>query len=272
MEMRKYLSARILFALVTLGVVVLAVACRGPAPTATPAPPTVNIPTPLPPAPTAPPLTEAPTEVPTATPPPTATAIIPTAAPTSSPTNVTTVELTTVATGASTSAPTSAPTNAPIKPPETAPTNPTASNPNTTANNPTPRRPANTAVPLVDRGPLTGLYVASLRYEPDFPVVNDPVRFYATLVNRTGKEQNYPVCAEIFRPDAVKSFGITNCDTLTIPSGTNEVFIGSWIGTGIKECIPVRARTVLREKGDETRLVFTTLNGGALWTDFKVCP
>jgi hypothetical protein len=125
----------------------------------------------------------------------------------------------------------------------------------------------------VDRGPLTGLYVTALRFDPTFPVKNTPIAFFATLVNTTGKAQHYPVCAEIFRPGEKKSFGISNCENMTLVPGTAEVFIGSWVATGIKECIPVRARVVLREQGQEdVRFVFTTTNGGELWTDFNMCP
>jgi hypothetical protein len=202
------------------------------------------VPTALPPAPTAPPLTEAPTAVlPTQAPPPAATE--------ANVTNPTTV-------------PTEAPTSAAANP--TAATSGNAAQPTAAASN-------NKPAPSVDRGPLTGLYVAGLRYEPAYPIRNDPVMFYATLINQTGKDQNYPVCAEIFRPGAGKSFGITNCDTVTIVPGTSQVFIGSWIATGIKECIPVRARAVLHEHDtDNVRLVFTTTKGGELWTDFNVCP
>ncbi len=240
--MKKIFTSRTLFAFLIVSVIFFVAACRGPAPTSTPVPPTANVPTALPPAPTAPPLTAAPTDVPpptavlpsaTAVPPtnaPAATAVVPTTAPTSS-------------SGVAT----------PIKPPTRAASN---------------LPPAN-----VDRGPLTGLYISALRFEPGYPRRNDPIKFYATLINNSGKEQYYPVCAEIFRPDAKKSFGITNCDNLTIAIGTSEVFIGSWIATGIKECIPARARAVLREQGEgEVRLVFTTLNGGELWKDFQVCP
>lgn len=97
--------------------------------------------------------------------------------------------------------------------------------------------------------------------------------FYATVTNTTGKEQYYPVCAEIFRPGGQKSFGITNCDNLTMVPGTSEIFIGSWIATGIKECIPVRARVVLREQNeDDIRLILRKANGSDLWVDFQMCP
>ena len=241
--MNKFFAPRMFFALVLFAVIMFAAACRNANPTSTPVPPTVDVPTALPPAPTAPPLTAAPTAVlPTQAPPPAATAVVPTNAP-------------------------PAPTNTATSGGSVPPNNPTASSTNNNNNN------NNAPAPIVERGPLTGLYIAALRFEPTYPVKNTPIMFYATLINRSGKEQYYPVCAEIFRPDAKKSFGITNCDNLTIPVGTNEIFVGSWIATGIKECIPVRARAVLREQDeDDIRLVFTNTNGGELWTDFNMCP
>jgi hypothetical protein len=51
------------------------------------------------------------------------------------------------------------------------------------------------------------------------------------------------------------------------------VLAGSWIASGIKECIPVRARAILREEGEgEVRWVFTTPSGAELWSNFQVCP
>jgi|GEM_PF-1461513 hypothetical protein len=123
-----------------------------------------------------------------------------------------------------------------------------------------------------NQGPLAGLFVAALRYDPPRPVRNDPVNFYATFVNRTGKDQNYPVCAEVYLPDHKNPLGTTDCNLTTIVPGTAEVPVGFWIGTGIKQCIALRARVVMREKGGEERIPFTTVNGGELWTDFSVCP
>ncbi len=228
--------------LTALFAVLLVVSCgRNPTPTPTRIAPPTELPTELPPAPTAPPLTAVPTPVlPTATPPlPPATTAVPSPEP-STPTATATIGI---------------PTVTPLAPVSNASTG------------------GGAAATPVPQGPLTGLSISNLRYEPSYPQKLEPVNFYATLVNRTGKDQNYPICAEIFRPGAAKSFGITNCDTVTIVPGTAEVFIGSWIASGIKECIPVRARAVLREKGEgEARLVVPPVNGGELWVDFNMCP
>lgn len=242
--MQKFFVPRTLFAIVLFGIVLLVVACGGDTPTSTPVPPTVNAPTALPPAPTAPPLTAAPTAVlPTATlPPPAATAVVP-------------------------------PTEPPATAASPAPTNTTASSAGAAAANPTRRATTGGAASNVDRGALNGLYVSNLRFEPGFPRNNDPMMFYATIINQTGKDQHYPVCVEMYRPGAAKPFGTSSCDTSTIVPNASEVFAGYWTGTGIKECIPVRARPVLREAGEgEERLAFTTLAGAELWIDFSVCP
>ncbi len=150
----------------------------------------------------------------------------------------------------------------------------------TTTNNATPvqgptrNRPLLTAIATRggDMGPLTGLFIAGLRYEPAQPVRNNPVTFYATVINRTAKDQNYPLCAEIFLPDGKKPIGTTNCDLRTIVPGRSEIPLGFWIPSGIKQCIPFRARAVLRESGGEKRLDFITENGAEQWIDFSVCP
>lgn len=245
--MQKIFVPRTLFAIALFGILLLVVACGGDTPTSTPVPPTANVPTALPPAPTAPPLTAAPTAVlPTATPPPpTATAVVP-------PTQVATTE------------------------PPPAATNTTAAAAGAASTNPT--RKATLSAPAaaaanVDRGALNGLYVSNLRFEPGYPRTNDQMTFYATIINQTGKDQHYPVCVEIYRPGAAKPFGTSSCDTSTIVPNSSEVLAGYWTGTGIKECIPVQARPILREQGEgETRLPFTRLNGTELWIDFSICP
>lgn len=122
-------------------------------------------------------------------------------------------------------------------------------------------------------GPLPGLAVSNLRYDPAYPQRNDPIVFYATVSNRTGKDQNYPLCAEIYDlPQRKNPLGTTNCDVVTIPPGTNEVMIGRWTATGIKQCIPLRARVIYREQGGEMRQPVTQANGNEVWVDLGVCP
>lgn len=149
--------------------------------------------------------------------------------------------------------------------PTNAPANPTASN---DASNPTSNAPV-----VVNSGPLAGLYLVGLRYDPTYPRNNEPLKFFATLINRTGKDQNYPVCVAIHRVGEPKPFGISSCDVVTIPPGTNEVSAGTWTGSGIKECLAVQARTVLKDLDqDNVYLPMTTTSGASPWTKFQVCP
>lgn len=133
-------------------------------------------------------------------------------------------------------------------------------------------RPRPTIGPVLNVGPLAGMYVTGLRYEPSYPVRNNPVNFFATINNRTGKDQHYPLCAEIFVPDKPKPIGTTDCNLLTIPPGVSDIPIGFWIASGIKQCTQFRARVVMREQGGEERIPFVTEQGGEHWTDFGVCP
>lgn len=121
-------------------------------------------------------------------------------------------------------------------------------------------------------GPLGRLYVGALHYDPPNPVRNEPVNFSVTVLNLTGQEQNYPLCIEIFLPDKEKPLGTTDCNVVTVPTGASQVPVGFWIGTGIKQCIQLRARAVMKEQGGEARVPLTTQRGEELWTDFGVCP
>lgn len=237
--------ARFSTLLILIGGALGLAACGGnPTPSPTPSVALTALPTFLPPAPTAPPLTAVPTAV-------LPTAVLPTEPP--APIPVTATSAPASASGAATKIPTALNSGAP---------KPTSA-------------PAASGSPatLVPEGPLTGLTVHALRFEPSYPQKLEPISFYATIENRTGKEQYYPICVEIFRPGEAKSFGISDCRTLTIVPGTAEIFAGTWTASGIKECIPVRARAILREADqDDVRLVLPPASGGELWSDFNVCP
>lgn len=244
--MQKKFSARVTLLFALLLILGLSAACRAPSRTSTPVPPTVKVSPTLPPAPTAPPLTAAPTDLPTAVPteslPPPATNVNPTNSPAPAET-----------------AP-AIPTIAPQKSPGSG-TNPTR----VVSNNP----PAPTA-PVINRGPLTGLSIAGMRTEPPQPRNNEQTKFYATIVNRSGRSQTVPVCVEIFRVGVSRSIGVSSCDAVTVPQGTTQVFGGMWIGSGIKQCTAFRARAGLRPQGE--LLPFTTTSGRDFWFDFPVCP
>ncbi len=204
---------------------------------------------------------------PTAQPPATAVVIVETQAapPTALPQSTATLVL---------GGPTTAPTNV-ITAQPTAVAQATAAPATATAAPAQPTRSASVA-PTTDAGERPGalgrLYIGALRYDPPNPVRNEPVNFYVTMLNRTGQEQNYPLCVEVYLPDKARPLGTTDCNNVTIPVGINQVPVGFWIGTGIKQCIELRARAVMREQGGEERIPLTNLRGEPLWVNFQVCP
>lgn len=208
---------------------------------------------------------------PTAPPPATAVVIIETQAPpTLAPATATLVISANSTTAAADTPAPVAPTVAPAATDNasTAPTLPAATGSAPAA----PTRVAPTADTGERPGALGRLYINALRYEPPYPVRNEPVNFYVTLLNRVGKEQNYPLCVEVYLPDKEKPLGTTDCNVVTIPTGVSEIPVGFWIGTGIKQCISLRARAVMREQGGEARIPLTNLRGNQVWTDFQICP
>lgn len=218
---------------------------------------------------------------PTARPPATAVVIVETQAPpTPASQQVTAAPATaTLVVGGPTTAPTSEPAAQPTTAAPGATTAAASDGAQPTTASPASEQPTASAnaslltrTPAARPGPLGELYIGALRYDPPNPVRNDPVNFYVTMLNRTGKEQNYPLCVEIYLPDKAKPLGTTDCNNVTIPTGTSQVPVGFWIGTGIKQCVPFRARAVMREQGGEARIPLTDIRGDQLWTDFSVCP
>ncbi len=119
-----------------------------------------------------------------------------------------------------------------------------------------------------------GVYVNSLRFTPRAPKRGEPVTFFATFVNSTGRAQNYKWLVEIWEQDANKRnpYGQADAQQPQIPSGTNERATGdSWKVAGGGPCIPFRARVVY-EDDQNRRIAFKRTNGADLWVNFQVCP
>lgn len=150
----------------------------------------------------------------------------------------------------------------------TAPTPTPVVAPNVTAT-PTPAASLPTAV-----SSKPGVYVNSLRFSPRAPKRGQPVTFFATFVNSTGRAQNYKWLVEIWEQDANKKNRYGQADGLQqqIPVGTNERATGdSWKVAGGGPCIPFRARVVYQD--DQSRAIpFKQTNGADLWVNFQVCP
>lgn len=119
-----------------------------------------------------------------------------------------------------------------------------------------------------------GVYVNSLRFTPRAPKRGEPVTFFATFVNATGKPQSYKWLVEIWEQDANKRNPYGQADGLqnNIPVGTNERATGdSWKVAGGGPCLPFRARVVY-EDDQKQRVPFKRTNGTDLWVNFQVCP
>jgi hypothetical protein len=132
------------------------------------------------------------------------------------------------------------------------------------------RAAANTRVPA-SVGDGRAVYVTRVRIEPGVPRNKEDVTFIATMSNGTGRAQVFNLCAELFRPGEGRSFGITRCDGTSIPPGVSEQRSSGWQISGVRECIPVRARIVALGGAGE-RTAFKQPNGRDLWFDFQACP
>ncbi len=119
-----------------------------------------------------------------------------------------------------------------------------------------------------------GLYVSSLRFTPRTPKRGDPLTFFVTFVNTTGKPQNYKWLVEIWEQDTNKKnpYGQADAAERNIPVGTNERGTGSSFKVaGGGPCVPLRARVVF-ENDQGVRVPFKRTNGSDLWVNFQVCP
>lgn len=166
-----------------------------------------------------------------------------------------------------------------------APTTPAA-----TGSAPQPTRSDATPVPVPTRAPTQaptraptrvptvaikpGVYVTNVRMEPRAPKYRQPVTFFVTFVNSTGKAQSYKWLVEIWEQDTNKRNPYGQGDALEreIPAGMSERATGdSFKVAGGGPCVPFRARVVFTD--DQGRRVpFQRTNGTDFWVTFQVCP
>ncbi|MBI5033147.1 MAG: hypothetical protein HZB51_21720 [Chloroflexi bacterium] len=182
------------------------------------------------------PIPSTPTPIPTAIP-------TPTFAPTVTPTRIATIPTTQAV----------APTIAPIIPP-------------TPTLIPTPQPSPTPAIP-------PGLYVTSLRIDPDPPLRGADLRFNPIFSNTLGKPQNYRWIVYVFRIDTPnRSYGETTRTNTSIEVGTNELpSSGFWklpLG-GPCESFIVRVAWFNEEN---KAMMFTTPSGQVFEKGFTVCP
>lgn len=119
-----------------------------------------------------------------------------------------------------------------------------------------------------------GVYVNSVRLSPRAPKRGEPVTFFVSFVNSTGKAQNFKWLVEIWEndPDKKNPYGQADALQQAIPNGLNERGTGdSWKVAGGGPCVPFRARVVY-EDDQSRRIPFKRTNGADLWVPFQVCP
>jgi hypothetical protein len=117
-----------------------------------------------------------------------------------------------------------------------------------------------------------GVYVSNLRVAPRAPKRGQPVSFFATFINSTGKGQNHKWLVEIWQTDTNKRYGQADGAQHEIPAGTHERATGdSWKVAGGGPCIAFRAHVVY-EDDQARRVSFLRTNGSELWLPFQVCP
>lgn len=134
---------------------------------------------------------------------------------------------------------------------------------------PTPRAGLATVAPL-----KSGVYVNSLRFAPRAPKRGEPVTFFVTFTNSTGKAQNYKWLVEIWDADTSKKnpSGQADARQEAVLAGTHELATGdSWKVAGGGPCVPFRARVVYQDE-QARRIPFKRTNGADLWVPFQVCP
>ncbi|MCC7160921.1 MAG: hypothetical protein IT331_00360 [Anaerolineae bacterium] len=144
---------------------------------------------------------------------------------------------------------------------------------------PEPTSPSGTATPTAPSVAPTaavrpGIYVTGLRFAPGAPKRGQPMTFYATFLNTTGRDQNYKWLVEIWETNTNKKNPYGQADHLEqlIPTGANERATGdSFKVAGGGPCISFRAHVVFVD--DQGRRVpFLRTNGVELWVPFQVCP
>ncbi len=135
----------------------------------------------------------------------------------------------------------------------------------------TPTSAAATSAPVAPTLAVKpGVYVNSLRFTPRAPKRGQPITFFATFVNSTGRAASYKWLVEIWEADTTKRnrIGQANGQQPSIQVGTKELATEGWqIGPG--PCAPYRARVVYE---DPSPIPFKRTNGADLWVNFQVCP
>lgn len=117
-----------------------------------------------------------------------------------------------------------------------------------------------------------GVYIANLRRSPVLAKRGQPITFFPTFVNSTGKAQDYRWLVEIWQQSSNKRYGQADALQRSIPVGTHELATASnWKVAGGGPCESFRARVVY-EDDQSRRISFLRTNGTEYWQTFQVCP
>lgn len=133
-----------------------------------------------------------------------------------------------------------------------------------------PFTPTTAASPTENIPP--GVYVTSMRLDPENPRAGFPIAFYASFLNTTGAPQRYRWCIEIFLPDNLRrSEGITTCTAQDIAPGASELQSTGWNQQQIGGCVLYLAFPIWEDEA-RARTRFPQPQGGDIWKDFTLCP
>lgn len=140
----------------------------------------------------------------------------------------------------------------------------------------TPIRATTTLTPTVIFSIAPGVYATAIRLVPAKPISGgDPITFYTTFVNTTGKPVTFKWRIKIWSPDDSRNaFGDTTILTSEIQAGTTELATSPPYKTNPGPCTPFYAR-VYNVNTDITAdpIEFRKPDGTVgPRTDFQVCP
>lgn len=134
---------------------------------------------------------------------------------------------------------------------------------------------APTPVPATPRPSPTippGLYVTSLRIDPNPPTRGSDLVFHATFLNTTGTVQNFKWLVYIYRPETpTRSYSETTLTMSSIPVGTSEFkSLGAWKLPLGGPCENFFARVAWFDENNKA-INFTKPDSQLFSQDFSVC-
>jgi hypothetical protein len=154
-----------------------------------------------------------------------------------------------------------------------APSSPSAVPTNTSTATPIATATATATLPPTNSPTVApGLYVTSLRFDPNPPLRGSDLNFYVTFLNTTGAVQNFRWLAYIYKPeDPTKLYGQSTAGLFQIPVGTSELrSVGPWRLALGGPCEDLLARIVWLDQNNKA-INFTQPNGQVFEKNFRIC-